>query len=98
MYTIEAVDIDWDVQAVEVMQFQEFSVPVNDNKHFEEFSEAAQVMYLSNNNNTRIICYFEFEISEFGKETTNNDFHFQIPYIRSSPGRERGPWKGNLNS
>lgn len=32
MYTIEAVDIDWDVQAVEVMQFQEFSVPVNDKK------------------------------------------------------------------
>ena len=36
------------------------------NKHFEEFSEAAQVKFLTNVNN-KMNCHFEFEISELGK-------------------------------
>ena len=35
------------------------------NKHFEEFSEAAQVKYLSNDNKKMIICNFEFKIYIF---------------------------------
>ena len=34
------------------------------NKHFEEFSEAAQVKNLKNDNNKIVICHFDLKISE----------------------------------
>ena len=49
------------------------------NKHFIEFSEDAQVKYLMNVK--MIICHFEFKTSEFEKETTISECHFQIIYI-----------------
>ncbi len=54
------------------------------NKHFEKFSEAAQVKYMTNDNNKVIICHFEFKISKFEKEkmiTMTAIFKFYISVI-----------------
>ena len=43
-----------------------------------KFSEAARDEYLTNDNNIVLICHFEFEISEFEKETTKTIFKFYL--------------------
>ena len=44
-------------------------MPVFLKQALQKFSEAARVKYLMNENNKGIICYFEFKILEFEKET-----------------------------
>ena len=44
--------------------------------HFEEFSEAAQVKYLTNSIEKMIICHFDYKYLNL--EKTKTDYHSQI--------------------